>query len=60
MYEGRHHFRRCLVTDGFTRIVHIGPSPTSPRKTVPCPGCYQCRENAKPPYTYLNYKQWLP
>jgi len=60
MYEGRHDFRRCLVTDGFTRIVHIGPSPTSSRKTVPCPGCYQCRENAKPPYTYLNYKQWLP
>lgn len=24
MFVGRHHFRRCIVTDGYTRLVRVG------------------------------------
>ena len=43
MYTGEHYFRRCLETDGYTRVVKVGTSAT-PTVTVPCAGCYQCRE----------------
>lgn len=44
MFVGRHHFRRCIVTDGYTRLVHVGSSPSESSKTVNCDGCYECRE----------------
>ena len=57
MYTGRHHFRRCLVSDGYTRLISVGASTVS-SKAVACPGCYECREMPNPPATaptYLNY-----
>ena len=43
MFLGRHHFRRCIVTDGYTRLVHVGSS-SERSKSTSCPGCYECRE----------------
>lgn len=54
MFVGKHHFRRCLESDQYTRLVSVGALsktaglsftvPSNFSKSVACPGCYQCRE----------------
>ena len=54
VFTGKHVFRRCLETDGYTRIVSVGSLtesesrgftvPNQFTKSVACPRCYQCRE----------------
>ena len=58
MHTGAHHFRRCLVTHGYTRVLKIGKSPVDLVKTVSCPGCYQCREVPYRPATIANNLNW--
>ena len=54
IFTGKHAFRRCMDTDQYTKLVHVGALtraesanftvPSDFKKTVACPGCYQCRE----------------
>ena len=54
MVAGKHEFRRCLESDGYTRVVTVGQLtdaetegytlPVNYTKTVECPGCFSCRE----------------
>ena len=58
-FTGKHEFRRCLETDGYTRLVKVDSLPpnetvgfTLPSeysKSAACPWCYQCREVPLPP-----------
>jgi hypothetical protein len=55
-FVGKHQFRRCLASDRYLKLVHVGAltpaasqalnqtTPQSVTKSVACPGCYQCRE----------------
>ena len=55
-FVGKHSFRRCLATDRYTKLVTVAKltwaesqalnqtTPQDMAKSVPCPGCYQCRE----------------
>ena len=58
VYTGRHDFRRCLVTDGYTRLIHMGSSMGNHSVTKACPGCYHCRELANPIKTFANEGVW--
>jgi hypothetical protein len=63
MFVGKHQFRRCLESDRYLKLVHVGvltraasqalnqTTPQSVTKSVACPGCYQCREVPIAPWT---------
>ena len=70
-FVGKHEFRRCLGTDGYTRLVTVDSLPPNETagftlpieytKSVACPWCYQCREVPLPPKFYPHSRShWGP
>ena len=55
-FVGKHQFRRCLESDRYLKLVKAGTltwaqsqargdtTPQDIKRSVSCPGCYQCRE----------------